>query len=214
VRVLVDGRAVAQFRHGDQIVSAVNPAEAVPAIADRVPLDVLEAYRHLFDHMPTSFLFERTLFVHGGIPRDDTLAERYRDLSSLDDAVVRFEMMWGDPVDTDHVPLELQRASPRFNFGRDQFRAFMNRIGCHTLIRGHEQVNAGFETVFDHGPHRLHTLFSAGGHDNPDLPLDSRYRSVTPMALTIQTDGVTSRAMPWPLQYGAFNDGMHNGLYR
>jgi hypothetical protein len=62
------------------IASAVTPAEAVPSIAGHVPVDVLEAYRHLFEHMPTSLLFDRTLFVHGGIPRDETLADRYHDL--------------------------------------------------------------------------------------------------------------------------------------
>lgn len=201
-------------RHGDRIVSAVNPAEAVTGIAERVGMDLLEAYRHLFDHMPTSFLFERILLVHAGIPRDDTLAERYRDLGSLDDAVVRFEMMWGDPIDTDHVPLALQRESPRYTFGRDQFRAFMDRIGCHTLIRGHEQVDHGFMTMFDLGRHRLHTLFSSGGHDNIDLPETSRYRKVTPMALTIRWDAGVTTATPWVIQYQPFNQAVHNGLLR
>jgi hypothetical protein len=201
-------------RSDGQIVSAVIPAEAVPAIADRVPVDVLEAYRHLFDHMPTSFLFDRTLFVHGGIPRDDTMAERYRDLSSLDDPVVRFEMMWSDPESIAQVPAELQRASPRFNFGHDQFRAFMQRIGCHTLLRGHEQIDTGFATTFDLGDCRLHTLFSAGGHDNLDLPSESGYRKVTPMALTIRAGAGSLQAVPWPIQYAPFTSASHNGLYR
>lgn len=56
------------------------------------------------------------------------------------------------------------RESPqRFNFGSEQFRAFMERIGCHTLIRGHEQTDAGFTTVFD--GRGDYTLFSAGGGD-------------------------------------------------
>jgi hypothetical protein len=201
-------------RHGDRIASAVQPAEAIPAAADIVPLEVLEAYRHLFEHMPTSLLFERTLFVHGGIPRDDTLAERYRDLSSLDDAVMRFEMMWADPVDTDHVPVTLQRESPRFTFGRDQFRVFMDRIGCQTMIRGHEQIDDGFHTTFDLGQHRLHTLFSSGGRDNSDLPARSRYRSVTPMALTVRWQDGQTTATPWPLAYQPFNLPANNGLYR
>ncbi len=212
--VLLRGNHELLMRRGAQIVSAVNPAEAVPALAERAPIDLLEAYRHLFDHMPSSFLFERTLFVHGGIPRDETMVARYRDLSSFDDPVVRFEMMWSDPVGTDHVPLELQRESPRFNFGREQFRVFMERVGCHTLIRGHEQIDAGFATVFDVGHRRLHTLFSAGGHDNLDLPTESRYRKVTPMGLTIRAGGGVSQAALWPIQYQPFTTGAHNGLYR
>ena len=202
------------MRRDGQIHSAVMPAEALPALAERAPVEVLEAYRHLFEHMPTALLFDRTLFVHGGIPRDDTLAERYRDLSSLNDPVIRFEMMWGDPVDTDLVPVGLQRASSRFNFGRDQFAAFMQRIGCHTLIRGHEQVDTGFATVFDLGAYKLHTLFSAGGHDNADLPPQSRYRTVTPTALTVRAGDGAPHAIPWPIEYQPFTSGKHNGLYR
>ncbi len=201
-------------RREGHVVSAVNPAEAVPSIEGLVSNDILEAYRHLFEHMPTSFLFDRTLFVHGGIPRDATFAERYRDLSSLDDPALRFEMMWSDPVDTDQVPPELQHGSVRFTFGRDQFRAFMERVGCHALIRGHEQINAGFAPAFDGAERQLYTLFSAGGHDNPDLPPESRYRAVTPMALTIRRDADSLRATPWPLRYQPFCDATNNGLYR
>ncbi|MEO7092204.1 MAG: metallophosphoesterase family protein, partial [Polyangiales bacterium] len=212
--ILLRGNHEYLVRMGERIVSAVNPAEAVPALSLSAPVEVLEAYRHLFDHMPTSFLFDRTLFVHGGIPRDDTLAERYRDLSSLDDSVMRFEMMWGDPVNTDHVPGKLQRESPRFNFGRDQFRSFMERVGAHTMIRGHEQVDRGFETFFDLGTQRLHTLFSSGGRDNSDLPAESRYRSVSPLALTVRTGSGPLHAVPWALKYQPFTTAEHNGLYR
>ena len=212
--ILLRGNHEFLVRHGDGMASAVMPAEALPALAARAPMDVLEAYRHLFDHMPTSFLFERTMFVHGGIPRDDTLADRYRDLSSLDDSVLRFEMMWADPVETDHVPVALQRESPRYTFGRDQFRSFMTRVGLDTLIRGHEQVDEGFTTTYDLGRHRLHTLFSAGGRENNDLPEQSRYREVTPMALTIRWDNGVSTAKPWPIAYQAFCTPKHNGLYR
>ncbi|MBX3158101.1 MAG: metallophosphoesterase [Deltaproteobacteria bacterium] len=202
-------------RAGDHICSAVSPAESVPQIAPRTPPGILEAYRHLFEHMPTALIFDRTLFVHGGIPRDDTMEERYKDLSSLGDKVMRFEMLWSDPEHTDTVPLELQRATPRFSFGHDQFRKFMTRIGCHTMVRGHEQVDGGFATTFDLGQHQLHTLFSAGGRDNPDLPAESRYRKVTPMALTVAweaEDRVT--ATPWPIDYAPFANPAHNGLHR
>jgi hypothetical protein len=212
--ILLRGNHEFLVRHGEGIASAVMPAEALPALAARAPIDVLEAYRHLFDHMPTSFLFERTMFVHGGIPRDDTLADRYRDLSSLDDSVLRFEMMWADPVNTDHVPVALQRESPRFTFGRDQFRSFMARVGLDTVIRGHEQVDAGFATTYDLGRHRLHTLFSAGGRENNDLPEQSRYRDVTPMALSIRWDNGVATGRPWPIAYPAFCHPQHNGLYR
>jgi len=203
------------MRMGPGIISMVNPAEATPQLAELAPLEILEAYKHLFDLMPNIFIFDRTIFVHAGIPRDDTISERFRDFSSLSDPVVRFEMMWSDPAQTDHVPISLQRETPRFNFGREQFRAFMERLGCHTMVRGHEQVDAGFHTTFKVGNHRLYTLFSAGGKANNDLPSESRYRNVTPMALTILCEpGGAASAVPWPLDYEPFTSAKHNGLYR
>jgi uncharacterized tellurite resistance protein B-like protein len=211
--ILLRGNHEYLVRHEGSVVSAVNPAEAVPALTAIGTADLLEAYRHLFDHMPTSLVFDRLLFVHGGIPREDTFAERYRDLSSLDDAVVRFEMLWSDPIATERVPVELQRESPRFNFGSEQFRELMERVGCHTLIRGHEQTDTGFTTVFD-GAHRLHTLFSAGGSDNADLPAESRYRNVTPKGLIVRSEGSSLVGTPFDIEYRPFNQPANNGLYR
>ena len=203
------------FRWFDnRITSGVYPAEAIASIAPHVPIEMLEGYRQLFEHMPTAFLFERTLFVHGGIPREDTFAERYRDLASLNDDELRFQMLWSDPVETDHVPVDLQRMDPRFSFGRDQFTAFMQRTGLHTLIRGHEKIDQGFDVFFDLGEHALVRLFSAGGATNADLPLDSSYRAVTPMALTMHAEQGRLTATPWALAYQPFNYEPHNGLYR
>jgi len=212
--VMLRGNHEYLVRVGEQVISAVNPAEAVPAIADRAPPHILEAYRHLFDRMPTAMIFERTLFVHAGVPRDETLAERYRDLSSLDDPVIRFEMMWSDPEQIDTVPLDLQRASTRFSFGSEQFRAFMERIGCYTMIRGHEQVDTGFMTNFDVGRAQLHTVFSAGGAHNEDLPADARYRSVVPMALTLRWNAGVATAFPWAIDYAPFSNPANNGFHR
>jgi uncharacterized tellurite resistance protein B-like protein len=212
--ILLRGNHEYLVRVGEQVVSAVNPAEAVPAITDRAPAGVLDAYRHLFEHMPTSMVFEHTLFVHGGVPRDDTTAERYRDLSSLCDPVIRFEMMWSDPEQIDAVPLELQRSSTRFSFGRDQFRAFMEKLGCYAMVRGHEQVDGGFMTNFDLGGRALHTVFSAGGITNDDLPVDSRYRGVIPMALTVRWNAGVTTAFPWAIDYAPFVGPANNGFYR
>jgi hypothetical protein len=212
--IMLRGNHELLARVDGRIVSSVQPAEAVAQLASRAPIELLEAYRHLFEHMPTSLLCDRTMFVHGGVPREDTLTARFRDLSALDDAVVRFEMMWSDPMQTDAVPVELQRANPRFTFGRDQFRAFMQQIDCDTLIRGHEQADTGFKTTFDIGDHKLHTLFSVGGRDNTDLPATSRYRNARPMALTIHVRDGEQIATPWAIAYNEFTTAAHNGLYR
>ena len=203
------------FRWFDnRISSGVYPAEGIASIAPYVSVDMLEAYRQLFESMPTSLLCERTMYVHAGIPRDDTMAERYRDLSSLNDAELRFQMMWSDPVATDHVPVEMQRENPRFSFGRNQFRSFMQRTGMQVMVRGHEQIERGFEPFYDLGEHMLLDLFSAGGFDNDDLPPDSSYRAVTPMAATVMYGQGAPVVTPWPLQYRPFNFAPNNGLYR
>jgi hypothetical protein len=197
-----------------RVFSGVHPAEGLYSIVRHAPIELLEAYKSLFDQLPTSMLFDRTFFVHGGIPREDTLAARWRDLSSLDDPELRFQMLWSDPVQQDAVSVELQKKSSRFTFGKKQFAAFMDRIGCHTMVRGHEQIDAGFEVIYDLGDKQLLNLFSAGGHDNRDLPADSSYRKVRPMALTIVSDPSGLRAIPWPIEYQRFNYDVHNGLYR
>src|SRR5204863_2474152 len=93
--------------------------------------------------------FEKTMFVHGGIPRDRLTKERWKDLSSLNDPDLRFQMMWSDPSSADVIPADLQDKTNRFAFGRLQLRAFLQRIGCDTMIRGHEKVNAGIERVYE-----------------------------------------------------------------
>jgi len=201
-------------RSGNRIASCVHPAEALASIAPHVSLEVLDSYRLLFEHMPTSFVCDRTLFVHGGIPRDDTFEANFRDLSSLNDPDVRFQMMWGDPARTQHIPVELQRKNPRFSFGYNQFRAFMERAGLQTMVRGHEKITSGFKVVYDMEDLHLLNLFSAGGRDNSDLPESSSYRAVTPMAMTMRFGDGAPTATPWPLQYHPFNYEPHNGLYR
>jgi hypothetical protein len=198
---------------GGWLASGVYPAEALASIVGYAPPEMLEAYRQLFEHMPTSLLCERTLLVHGGIPRADTF-ERYRDLASLNDPELRFQMMWSDPVQSDHVAVEQQRLNPRFSFGREQFRAFMERVGMTTMVRGHEQIDRGFDVFYDLGDRMLLTVFSAGGHDNADLPDHSSYRAVTPMAVTLQFGHGTPTATPWAIAYRSFNFEPHNGLYR
>ncbi len=194
--------------------SAVFPAEAVGSIAPYVSPEVLEAYRVVFESMPTMFLCERTMIVHGGIPRDDTFQQSYRDLSSFNDPTLRFQMMWSDPVLAEHVPLELQRSTGRFSFGRQQFRAFMQRTGFQAMIRGHEKIDEGFRVVYDLGDLLLLNLFSAGGATNADLPLASSYRKVAPMAITMHFRDGAEDVYPWPLDWQTFNAPARNGFLR
>jgi hypothetical protein len=123
-------------------------------------------------------------------------------------------MLWSDPSLAKFIPEELQAQNARFPFGQNQFEAFMTKIGCTTLVRGHEKVLEGFKSVYKDGGARLLNLFSAGGENNRDLPEDSSYRDVTPMAMTmtISAEGET-KVSPWLIDYEKFNDPSKNKFF-
>lgn len=187
-----------------RVYGGVRPAEAINSLVNHVPDEVFERYLKFFDSMPNMLIHDRMLFVHAGIPRDAILRERWQDLSSLNDPDIRFQMLWSDPSRADAIPEDLQAASARFPFGRKQFRSFMARLGCNLLVRGHEKVNAGFKNVYRDEDIRLFTLFSAGGIDNDDIPPDSNYRDVRPMALTITRTAGEIKAVPWAIDYARY----------
>lgn len=212
--VLIRGNHEYYVELNGRTLAPVRPAEAYTSIAGVAPSAMLQAYRELFEALPNMLFFDRTMFVHAGIPRDSTIAERYKDLTSLNDPEIRFQMLWSDPSDADVIPDALQQENARFPFGRKQFRAFMSKIGATTMIRGHERVVSGFKEVYDAPEARLITLFSAGGATNADLPESSNYREVTPMALTVKhKDGVTQLA-PFVIDYERYNDPAYNSFFR
>jgi uncharacterized tellurite resistance protein B-like protein len=196
------------------IYGGVKPAEAINSLKPHLPMDVFRHYSRLFEALPNALLFDRILFAHAGIPKDRLLKERYKDLSSLNDSDIRFQMLWSDPSTADVIPADLQDKSSRFAFGKLQFKAFMQKLGCHTMVRGHEKVNEGFVRSYDDPHAQLFTLFSSGGSDNEDLPADSSYRSVKPMALTILhgPDGTTFT--PWSPDYRTYNDPERNAFFK
>jgi len=196
-----------------QIFGGVKPAEAINTLKPHLPVEVFRHYMKLFDAMPNMLLFDGMLFVHGGIPRDRLIKERWTDLSTLNDPDMRFQMMWSDPSTADVIPADLQDQSARFPFGRLQAAAFLHRIGCHTLVRGHEKVEEGFKRNYDDEQVVLMTLFSAGGATNDDLPEDSSYRTVTPMALTVEYANGEARATPWAIEYERYNDPSLNKFF-
>lgn len=196
-----------------KVLAPVRPCEAMDSIAKVAKNDVFVRYMQLFEALPTLLAVGSTLFVHGGIPRADTLRERFAGLPSLNDPELRFQMMWSDPSEADVVPLELQRENARFPFGRRQFQQFMARLGCKTMVRGHERVAEGFRKVYDDPEGILLTLFSAGGATNDDLPADSSFREVSPMALTVKLQNGVQTFVPFAIDYERFNDPRFNRFF-
>ena len=196
-----------------RVYGGVRPAEAINTLVGYMPDEMFSSYMKLFDALPNMLIFDKTLFVHAGIPRDELINTKLRDLASLNDPDIRFQMLWSDPSEADLIPAELQNANARFPFGRLQFKSFMSKIGCNLMLRGHEKIEEGFKTVYDDGHHVLLNLFSAGGKGNDDLPEDSNYRSVRPMAAVLHhLDGET-KVVPFEIDYARYNDPDTNKFF-
>ncbi len=197
-----------------RVYGAVKPSEAMTSIQHLAANSVFGEYMNLFEALPHQFVFDKLFFVHGGIPRDDTMAEKWEGIESLNLFDIRFQMLWSDPSQAESVPVELQKQSARFAFGKRQFRSFMHKIGCSTMIRGHERIIEGFREVYSEPDSRLLNLFSAGGKNNEDLPRDSNYREVTPMALTIRHKAGINEVVPFEIQYQKYNTAETNAFFR
>jgi hypothetical protein len=200
------------LEHQGRILAPVRPAEGMMWLSGVASDAYFREYMQLFEALPTSLAFDRFFFVHAGIPRDASLAEKWKDLSSLNDPDLRFQMMWSDPSDTEVVPDELQKAAARFGYGSHQFRSFLARIGSSVMVRGHERIVEGFHTNYDLPDATLFTLFSAGGATNLDLPETSNYREVTPRGLTIRWRDGVSRVSPFVIDWARYNDPARNGF--
>ncbi len=196
-----------------RIYGGVKPAEAINTLIGLVPGEVFQEYMKMFEEMPNMLFLDDLMFVHAGIPRDTDIKTKVTDMAGLNDPDIRFQMLWSDPSTADFIPDELQAQNARFPFGKKQFEAFMARLGCSMMIRGHEKVDEGFKQLYGDGVASLISLFSAGGAENNDLPPDSSYRSVTPMAATIRLEGGAATVTPWLIDYKRFNDPSRNRFF-
>jgi len=195
-----------------RIYGGVKPAEAINTLVNHMPGEVFAEYMRLFEELPNMLFFDDMMFVHAGIPRDVDIAAKVHDFAALNDPDLRFQMLWSDPSTADVIPAELQAQNARFPFGKLQFEAFMQKLGCSMLVRGHEKIDAGFRPMYGEQA-SLITLFSAGGADNNDLPEESSYRAVTPMAATIRLEAGTAQVTPWLIDYERFNDPKRNRFF-
>jgi hypothetical protein len=202
------------FEFKGEVYGGVKPAEAINSLKPHVPTASLRHYIDFFESMPNMLFLGETLFVHGGIPKDLTLKEKYRDMSSLNDKQIRFEMMWGDPSAADVVPARLQQQSIRFPFGKMQAAAFLQRVGCHTIVRGHEKISDGFDHTYNEGVVQLFTLFSCGGVKNADLPPKSGFRDITPMAISMKISDSDVELLPWEINYEPYNHSDRNAFFK
>jgi hypothetical protein len=55
------------IEYNGNVYGGVKPSEAIDTLKPHVPIEVFRDYMALFDAMPNVLLFDRTMFVHGGI---------------------------------------------------------------------------------------------------------------------------------------------------
>jgi hypothetical protein len=195
-----------------RIYGGVKPAEAINTLVGHMPGEIFAEYMKMFEELPNMLFFDDLMFVHAGIPRDTDIKAKITDMAALNDPDLRFQMLWSDPSTADYIPDDLQAQNARFPFGKLQFEAFMQKLGCSMMVRGHEKIDAGFKPMYSDQT-SLISLFSAGGADNNDLPEDSSYRTVTPMAATIRLENGTAQVTPWLIDYKRFNDPRRNRFF-
>ncbi len=198
------------LEHQGRILAPVRPAEGMMNLSGVAGDGFFKEFMQLFEELPTSLAFDGLFFTHAGIPREATLRDKWRGLSSLNEPDIRFEMMWSDPSDTEAVPDELQKKVARFGYGSSQFRSFMARIGCQAMFRGHERIVDGFRATWSFPDANLYTLFSAGGASCADLPESSNYREVTPRALSIRWKEGESTVTPFRIDWERYSDPARN----
>ena len=133
---------------------------------------LLKAYLDFFNTLGQFALIRTgkvmTMAVHGGIPRPLLAEGGYftylENLAMLSDPdytdpfgrKMTQNLMWSDPYSGEG---ELREGLGRFYFTEEQFLDFIETIGVHQMLRGHEWMDAGFREHFDG---RLYTIFSSG----------------------------------------------------
>jgi predicted phosphodiesterase len=114
---------------------------------------------------------KKYLICHGSIPRhdyaaffnEDKLAECLLPVSDHSkEGIMLNQMMWGDPGDNSST---FRGTETRFEFSKAEFLGFLDKHGYDILIRGHQPVDNGVMFCYNN---RLMSLFSSGGHNNPD----------------------------------------------
>ncbi|MBN2442156.1 MAG: serine/threonine protein phosphatase [Spirochaetales bacterium] len=166
------------------VQSAVRPCETISFWQKHLSNDFFRKYMAFFEQLPLMAFFSNGIIaVHGGIPpagiiENIKVLHDFNTLSVQDMKRLRYSVLWTDPGEAEDMPINM-KAVFHAPFGKKQFRSFMEKIGAHLLIRGHEAVQNGCECTY---PGSLMTVFSAGGKNNPHA---FAYNEITPRFLRI-----------------------------
>lgn len=135
----------------------------------------------LFTHLPIAAVVNDTVFcVHGGIGPDLTI-EDLRKSNRFEEFPVFNYIFWSDPGDESYFAL-----SPRgegYIFGESAVNEFLETNGFTTIIRSHQLVKEGFDSLFDG---KVLTVWSAPNYSgkNKAICLQIDPDGFTPLPLT------------------------------
>ncbi len=161
---------------------------------------LLKAYLSFFETLGQYALIQTqkviTMVVHGGIPRPLPTEEGYftylENLAMLSDAEhmdpfgrkMTQNLMWSDPYSGEE---DLREGMGRYYFTESQFMDFIETIGVHQMLRGHQWMDAGYR---EHFGSRLYTIFSSGQWpDQAENPLTA-YPTVYAKWARLTAEGV------------------------
>jgi len=142
----------------------VSPHELPFQLLTRFGEDGASAYgmlKALFEQLYVTAMLEgRCVFLHGGVPSEAKSLEdvAFAHLKHPAESHLT-EILWSDPGEDFVGTYPSPRGAGRL-FGPDVTKKFLEMLGVHVLVRGHEPVDEGFR-ISHNG--RVLTLFSRRG---------------------------------------------------
>jgi hypothetical protein len=149
---------------------------------------LLEAYLTFFNTLgQIAFIQSKskvTMIVHGGVPRpileNGSYFSYLNQLSDLSDLKIIDpfgrtmvqNLMWSDPYNGNG---DLREGMGRFYFSESQFLDFLETIGVHQMLRGHQAMDEGYRAQFQN---RIYTIFSSGQWPGEPLNQMTAYEKV------------------------------------
>lgn len=160
---------------------------------------LLEAYLAFFNTLgQIAFIQSKskvTMIVHGGVPRPILENGAYfsylNQLSDLSDRAILDpfgrtmvqNLMWSDPYNGSG---DLREGMGRFYFSEAQFLDFLETIGVHQMLRGHQWMEEGYQAQFQN---RIYTIFSSGQWPGEALNQMTAYDTVNAKWARLTPDG-------------------------
>ncbi len=160
---------------------------------------LLEAYLTFFNTLgQIAFIQSKskvTMIAHGGIPRpileSGTYFSYLNQLSDLSDRAILDpfgrtmvqNLMWSDPYNDGG---DLREGMGRFYFTEAQFLDFLETIGVHQMLRGHQWMEEGYRAQFQN---RIYTIFSSGQWQGETFNDMTAYDKVQAKWARLTTDG-------------------------